>query len=116
MSALSPYGSVPVINGASQGINLDTNSILTLQKAGTYLLNQTLGGTGITNAGAPNILSGLATIASTGVINAGSTFSDVKSEVVVTQAPATINLANSVAATTITSAHLDVGSAPGSSL
>jgi hypothetical protein len=116
MNAANPYGTVPVPNVNSAGINLSTNSLLTLQRAGTYLLNQTLQGTGITNAGSPNIVDGVATIANTGVINAGSTFADVKSEITVATAPAVINLANALAATTVTSAHLDVGLAPNGSL
>ncbi len=116
LTGANPLGTLPVLNAASSSISVDGASQITFNKLGTYLTSMNLGGTGITSAGAPIVTSGNATIANSGLVNAGSTASFVKSEVQVNSIPSILNFANGVLGTTITSSHLDVANAPSFSL
>lgn len=116
MNQVNPLGSVPILNPSSTGISVNGNSEVTLSQLGTYLSTLNLTGTNVTSAGSPQIVSGAATFANNGVVNAAGTGSIVKSEINVTQVPAIINYASGVFATTVGASHIDIGRAPSQSL
>lgn len=113
-TAANPFGTAPTADAQNAGLTMSAASVLTFGSAGTFVVGVRYIGTVITAIPNPTAASG-ATIVSGGAdFSAAATSATQEIGVNVTAPGAT--LAFSLTATTITSAIVQVGSAPSGSL
>jgi len=112
LTGADPFGLVPVVDPQAIGISMDATSTITFSNPGTYVLTFTFTGTVISAFPAPTVAGCTATTITT-LIDGGSLNAIKVLFLVVAVANATIQ--QTLTATTVTAALVDVGIGPANS-